>query len=106
VDVVTRGGSLVLSPKGDLTIFEAVEFREALLVLHEKEGPVELDLSQVKRMDSSGVQLVVAACRGGWVRITGMTPAIRTKFQTVGCEPLIHYVRGSSEAWSMTRFCG
>ncbi len=77
MDVVTRGGSRVLSPKGDLTIFEAAEFREALLVLHEKEGPVELDLSQVQRMDSSGVQLVVVACRGGRVRITGMASAIR-----------------------------
>ncbi len=61
MDVVTRGGSLVLSHKGDLTIFEAAEFREALLVLHEKEGPIELDLAQVHRMDSSAVRLVVAA---------------------------------------------
>ena len=98
MEVVTRGGSRVLSPKGDLTIFEAAEFREALLVLHEKEGPVELDLSQVHRMDSSGVQLVVAACREGRVRITGMAPAIRNMFQTVGCERLIHFARGSSEA--------
>ncbi len=61
MEVVTRGGSRVLSPKGDLTIFEAAEFREALLVLHEKGGPGELDLAQVHRMDSSAVRLVVAA---------------------------------------------
>ncbi len=97
MDVVTRGGSRVLSPKGDLTIFEAAEFREALLVLHEKEGPIELDLSQVQRMDSSGVQLVVAACRRGRLGITGMTPAIPNKFQAVGCEPLIHFAQGEAD---------
>ncbi len=97
MDVVTRGGSLVLSPKGDLTIFEAAEFREALLVLTEKEGPVELDLAQVQRMDSSGVQLVVAACRRGRLGITGMAPTILNKFQAVGCEPLIHFAQGEAD---------
>ena len=61
MDVVTRGGSRVLSPKEDLTIFKTAEFREALLALHEKEGPIELDLAQVHRRDSSAVRLVVAA---------------------------------------------
>ncbi len=61
MDVVTRGGSRVLSPKEDLTIFKTAEFREALLALQEKEGPIELDLAQVQRMDSSAVRLVVAA---------------------------------------------
>jgi len=66
VDVVTRGGSRVLSPKEDLTIFKTAEFREALLALHDKEGPIELDLAQVHRRDSSAVRLVMAAipCRG------------------------------------------
>ncbi len=61
MDVVTRGGSRVLSPKEDLTIFKTAEFREALLALHEKEGPIELDLAQVHRRDSSAVRLVMAA---------------------------------------------
>jgi len=61
VDVVTRGGSRVLSPKEDLTIFKTAEFREALLALHEKEGLIELDLAQVHRRDSSAVRLVMAA---------------------------------------------
>jgi len=42
MDVVARGGSRVLSPKGDLTILEAAEFREALLVQHEKGGRASL----------------------------------------------------------------
>ena len=45
MEVVTRGGSRVLSPKGDLTIFEAAEFREALLTFrHAGASPEVLHL--------------------------------------------------------------
>ena len=49
-----QSGVHVLHPEGDLTIFEAVEFREALLSLLTHEGPLELDVSEVERVDSSG----------------------------------------------------
>ncbi len=61
MNCVAKSGINVHIPEGDLTILETAEFREALLALQEKEGPIELDLAQVHRMDSSAVRLVVAA---------------------------------------------
>ena len=61
MNIVAKSGINVLIPEGDLTILETAEFREALLALQEKEGPIELDLAQVHRRDSSAVRLVVAA---------------------------------------------
>ncbi len=61
MNIVAKPGINVLIPEGELTMLETAEFREALLALHEKEGPIELDLAQVQRRESSAVRLVVAA---------------------------------------------
>ncbi|GJL53243.1 MAG: hypothetical protein NPIRA02_03750 [Nitrospirales bacterium] len=89
MDVKEQTGVHVLRPEGDLTIFEAAEFREGLLALVKHDGPCELDVSDVERVDSSGIQLLIAASQYGAVRITGMTSAIREKIIGVGCEQLV-----------------
>lgn len=74
----------VLKPKGDLTIFEAGKFHEELVQLNKREGPLELNLSEVGRLDSSCIQLIVAATRGGRLRVTGYSQVIRDKFEHIG----------------------
>lgn len=76
----------VLAQSGEVTIFEAAAFRDALVTLLSNEGPVELDLSQVERMDTSGVQLVLAARRSGRLTVTGLTPDVRRAMAMIGCE--------------------
>ncbi|GJL51414.1 STAS domain-containing protein [Candidatus Nitrospira salsa] len=80
----------VLHPEGDLTIFEAAEFREALLALSKHEGPLELDVSGVERVDSSGIQLMIAASHDGRLAMTGMTASLREKIAGIGCS---HFVK-------------
>ena len=74
----------VLKPVGDLTIFEAAQFREDLDLLHKQEGPIELDFSEVDRMDSSCVQLIVAATRSGRLTLKGYSSQIRDRFEQIG----------------------
>jgi anti-anti-sigma factor len=73
-----------LRPVGDLTIFEAAQFHTELLILHQQEGPLQLDLTEVSRMDSSCVQLIVAATRSGRLTLKGYSPGIRDKFEQIG----------------------
>ena len=59
-----------LAPEGDLTIFEAAEFKESLLKLFSNEGLVCLDLAHTKRIDTAAIQLMWAARKSGgcWLR--------------------------------------
>lgn len=84
-----QSGVHVLHPEGDLTIFEAVEFREALLSLLTHEGPLELDVSEVERVDSSGIQLMIAASQDGRLAITGMPGSVYEKITNIGCANLL-----------------
>ena len=79
----------VLHPEGELTIFEAAEFQEALLSLCGKSGSLELDLSNVERVDSSGIQLMIAASQDNRLRITGMSVAVSEKVEAIGCTSVI-----------------
>ena len=73
-----------LKPIGDLTIFEAGQFHEDLNALQKQEGPLELDLSEIDRMDSSCVQLIVAATRSGRLTLKGYSVHIRDRFEQIG----------------------
>ena len=84
-----RSGMNVLHPEGDLTIFEAAEFRESLVKLHQKKDPIALDLSGVARMDSSGVQLIIAGAKSGRMAVTGLTDSIQERFKKIGCGQFI-----------------
>lgn len=74
----------VLRPLGDLTIFEAAQFHADLVSLHQQEGPLQIDLGAVNCMDSSCVQLLVAATRSGRVTVQGYSSRIRDKFEQIG----------------------
>jgi len=74
----------ILKPLGDLTIFEAAQFHADLVILHQQEGALQIDLSEVNGMDSSCVQLMVAATRSGRVTVQGYSSCIRDKFEQIG----------------------
>ena len=76
-----------LVPTGDVTIFEAAEFRDSVVTLLMHDGPVELDLSGIERVDGAGIQLVLAAERHGRCQVTRMSPSIRRAFEELGYAP-------------------
>jgi anti-anti-sigma factor len=86
----------ILKPIGDLTIFEAMQFHEDLQSLHQQEGPLELDLSEIDRMDSSCVQLIVAATRSGRLTLAGYSSQIRDRFEQIGFTQFLPLAEGVS----------
>jgi anti-anti-sigma regulatory factor len=78
-----------LDAVGDLTIFEATEFREALLKLLANEGLVCLNLAQAKRIDTAAIQLMWAAKKSGRLLVTGIPQELQAKMGQLGfSEPL------------------
>lgn len=73
-----------LAPTGDLTIFEAVEFKESLVKLFANDGLVSLDLSGVVRVDTSAIQLMLAARKQGRMFVAGIPDDLRTKLNQLG----------------------
>ena len=92
----TAKSDAILKPIGDLTIFEASQFYEDLHTLHQQEGPLELDLSQVDHMDSSCVQVIVAATRSGRLTLKGYSSQIRERFEQIGFAQYFPTVHGVS----------
>ena len=88
----------ILKPIGDLTIFEAGQFHEDLTALHQQEGPLELELSEIDRMDSSCVQLIVAATRSGRLTLKGYSSKIRDCFEQIGFSEFLAKRDGASES--------
>ena len=81
--------SRLCKPSGDLTIFEAAEFKESLLAVLANDGLVCLDLSQVPRVDTSAIQLMWAARKLGRLLVTGIPKELETKLTQLGfSEPL------------------
>ena len=76
-------------PSGELTIFEAAEFKESLIKLFACEGLVCMDLSKVTRVDTSAIQLMWAARKLGRLLVTGIPQELETKLTQLGfSEPL------------------
>jgi anti-anti-sigma regulatory factor len=90
MDLATSGNKHVFASSRVVTIFEAAEFREAFITLQANEGPVELNLSGAGRMDTAGIQLLIAAERSGRLTVTGWRPAVREALATIGCLHLEH----------------
>ena len=81
--------SRLCKPSGDLTIFEAAEFKESLLAVLANDGLVCLDLSQVTHVDTSAIQLMWAARKLGRLLVTGIPQELQTKLNWLGfSEPL------------------
>lgn len=78
-----------LAPIGDLTIFEATEFKESLVRLFQNDGLVSLDLGQAGRVDTAAIQLMWAARKQGRMFVSGISEELRTKMAKLGfSEPL------------------
>jgi anti-anti-sigma regulatory factor len=81
--------SKLCKPSGELTIFEAAEFKESLNKVLANDGLVCLDLSQVTRVDTAAIQLMWAARKLGRLLVTGITPELQAKVTQLGfSEPL------------------
>ena len=79
----------VCKPSGELSIFEAAEFKESLIRVLAGEGLVCLDLSQVTRVDTAAIQLMWAARKLGRLLVTGIPKELETKLIQIGfSEPL------------------
>lgn len=77
------------NPSGELTIFEAAQFKESLIKLLACEGLVCMDLSQVTRVDTSAIQLMWAARKLGRLLVTGIPQELQIKLTQLGfSEPL------------------
>jgi anti-anti-sigma regulatory factor len=78
-----------LAPTGDLTIFEAAEFKASLVTLFESDGLVSLDLSQVAMVDTAAIQLMWSARKQGRMFVSGISDDLQAKLVKLGfSEPL------------------
>ena len=81
--------SKLCNPSGELTIFEAAEFKDSLLAVLANDGLVCLDLSRVTRVDTAAIQLMWAARKLGRLLVTGITPELQAQVTRLGfTEPL------------------
>lgn len=73
-----------LAPRGDLTIFEAGEFKESLVKLFTNDGLVSLDLRGVARVDTAAIQLMLAAQKQERMFVSGMSEDLQQKLKQLG----------------------
>ncbi len=73
-----------LAPTGDLSIFEAGEFKEALLKLMANEGLVSMDLSEVDRVDTAAIQLMLSARKQARMLVMGIPQDLQEKLKRLG----------------------
>lgn len=71
-------------PTGDLTIFEVAAFKDSLMELLSCGGTGTLDLSLVKQVDSSALQMILAALRTERLTVTGASDDVTNKLTRIG----------------------
>lgn len=81
-------GTVTVTASGELDMTTAPDLIQVLREAIRRHGPsrVDLDLTGVTFMDSTGLQVLVAANTdvGGGLRITGASPAVRRLLQITG----------------------
>ncbi|USQ85417.1 STAS domain-containing protein [Streptomyces phaeoluteigriseus] len=88
-------GIRVVAVRGEIDHDVKDVFRDALLPQNEAVPPsrIVLDLSEVTFMDSSGINVLVAAHRAvagdGWLRIAGAQPSVLRVLLVVGIDEVI-----------------
>lgn len=80
---------LRLHPEGEMTIYQVTELKQALLDALAQHNEIELDLSAVSEMDTSGVQLLMlmkreAGVAGKVLKLAGHSPAVLEVFELLG----------------------
>lgn len=78
--------SLRLYPEGEMTIYRAADLKPALLDALVQGDEIELDLSAVSELDTSGVQLLMlmkreAVAAGKALKLSGHSPAVLEVFE-------------------------
>jgi anti-anti-sigma regulatory factor len=76
--------SRLCQPSGDLTIFEAAEFKESLLAVLANDGLVCLDLGQVRRVDTAAIQLMWSARKLGRLLVTNIPQDLHANMAQLG----------------------
>jgi len=74
---------------GEMTIYSAAELKPALLEAMGQSDEIEIDLSSVSEMDTSGVQLLMlmkreAVAAGKAMTLSGHSPAVLEVFELLG----------------------
>lgn len=93
--VSQESNGLRVLPEGDIDLHVAPEFRKILhKVLEEKPGTIQIDLSGVPFIDSSGIATIVevlklARQRGGTVKVDGCQPTVRDTFDIAGLTKIL-----------------
>jgi len=75
-----------LAPSGDVTIFEVTELRHTLQTWLTAHDAVTLDLTDVRHIDASGLQLLIAAHRTGRCSLQGLSVKSREDLRRFGWE--------------------
>jgi anti-anti-sigma regulatory factor len=73
-----------LAPKGDITIFEAGEFKDSLTKLFKNDGLVSVDLSGVARADTAAIQLLLAAKKENRMFVSGVSEDLLARLYQLG----------------------
>ena len=84
--------------EGDLTIYEVADYLDTLKQTWMQDKAIELDLSAVEEIDTSGLQLITAVCKqandnGADIRFVAMSDEVDEAvhnsrlLHALGCEP-------------------
>ena len=102
---MTAAGT-TLRIEGDMNIYRAAELKEVLLAPLASASTLEVDLSGVTEIDTSGLQLLMLAKKtaqaaGGELRLTGHSAAVVDVFELLNLgalfgDPLVIAPRASS----------
>ncbi len=75
---------MTLKPVGDVTIFEVGALCEDVKQAASAHPQVEIDLSEIDKVDAAAIQLLIALRRSEHCVLTGVTDPIRTRMTELG----------------------
>lgn len=75
---------MTLKPVGDVTIFEVGALCEDVKQAASAQPQVEIDLSEIDKVDAAAIQLLIALRRSELCVLTGVTDPIRTRMTELG----------------------
>ncbi len=75
---------MTLKPVGDLTIFEVGALCEDVKQAISTHPQVEVDVSEIDKLDAAAIQLLIAVRRSEHCTLTGITDPIRTRMTDLG----------------------
>ncbi|HPV84020.1 MAG TPA: STAS domain-containing protein [Nitrospira sp.] len=75
---------MTLKPVGDVTIFEVGALCEDVKQATSAHPQVEIDLSEIDKVDAAAIQLLIALRRSEHCVLTGVTDPIRTRMTELG----------------------